>query len=1056
MPTSNFSQLQGAALVRAVLDASTEVAIIATDPAGLITVFNTGAERMLGYSAAEMVGRQTPAVFHLEPEVFEHGRALSEELGRPVAGFEAFVARARAGTQETREWTYVRKDGAHLTVALSVTALRNPQGEVTGFLGVASDVTEKRRTLGALAESESRYRDIFENASDLIQSIGPDGCIQYVNQAWTSALGYSASEARGKSIWDIVHPESRAHCELSMRELFEGKPVGLVQAQFVARDGHVLDVEGHVSCRFEHGRPVATRGIFRDVSERESRQRALAVEHAAAVVMAEAPSAREAIPRFLKATCYLLGCRAGAWWTPDPQHATLRCKEFHSNAGPELRDFEEATRNLTLSRGVGLPGRVLTTLSPVWIRDLSADDNFPRAPHARTAGIATGFAFPVHHGERLWGVMEFYSNVIEQRGQALMMMCESLGRQFGQFLQHKADEEALAGANALMAAIVNNAVDGILTIDSTGTVETCNAAAERIFGRAASEVVGRNVKLLMPEPYHSEHDGYLERYLRTGDPRVIGIGREVSGRRGDGTEFPMELSVSEVAIAGRRVFAGLVRDITERKHVERMKNEFISTVSHELRTPLTSIRGSLGLLAGGLGGQLSEKARSLLDIGVQNCERLVRLVSDMLDIEKIASGKMSFEMRPHELRPLLEQAAAASAGYADQHGVLVRVEAPDEPLAVSVDLDRFLQVVANLISNACKYSPRGGEVTLTAARTGAVMRVAVTDRGPGIPEAFRGRIFQRFAQADSSDARQKGGTGLGLNISKAIVERMGGQLDFETEPGVGTTFFFSLPCLPQAAVPVAALPAVSPASAARVLVCEDDPSIATVLAAMLAEQGYEVALAPTAAEALRLLEERPFDAMTLDLRLPDKDGFAFLKELRASERHRELKVIVVSAEADEYRKVVKGDAVLVSDWLGKPIDPARLVASIRRETDKGIARRARILHVEDDEGIAGVVGELLEETADVMPAGTLAEARALLAVEPFDLVLLDLGLPDGSGAELLAGLRNADGRSIPVVIFSAQEAAPAVTAQVDAALVKLRTPDRDLVEVVRSALRSRG
>lgn len=1047
---------QGSALFSAVLRAATEVSIIATDNEGLITVFNPGAERMLGYTAEEMVGKRTPAVFHLEAEVVDHGRALTRELGRPVEGFEAFVAHARAGAQETHEWTYVRKDGGHLSVSLSVTALRDEHGRQTGFLGVASDITERRRSLKALQDSEARYRDLFEKASDLIQSVSRDGRFEYVNQAWLRALGYSLPEVDGLTLWDVVHPESRKHCESIFGELFQGKPAGVVQACFRARDGRTIHVEGQVSCRFEDGLPVATRGIFRDVTERELRQQALAVEHAAAVILSEAATADAAIRRFLKATCYLLGCRAGAWWTLDDSGRTLGCSEFWSHGGPELQLFEEATRGLRFESGAGVPGKVLASRAPCWLPELTEELGFSRACQARACGIASGVAFPVCQGERLWGIFEFYSGSLELRDQGLLTAAEALSRQFGQFLEHRKSEAALADVSALMAAIVNNAVDGIITIDSQGAIETFNPAAERTFGYQASEVLGKNVKMLMPEPYRAEHDGYLSRYLQTGEARVIGIGREVSGRRADGSEFPLELGVSEVSVSGRRVFAGLVRDITERKNVERMKNEFISTVSHELRTPLTSIRGSLGLLAGGLAGQLSDRARVLLDVGVQNCERLVRLINDMLDLEKLSSGKMVFEMRRVEVQSLLRQASQASAGYAEQHGVQLCVTVPPEPISVWADADRLMQVMANLISNACKFSPRGEEVELSASHGDGAVRVAVSDRGPGIPEEFRGRIFQRFAQADSSDARQKSGTGLGLNISKVIVERLGGQIGFDTGLGGGTTFHFTLPSVEPAQA--AALPPGEPprAGAPRVLVCEDEPGIATVLAAMLAEQGFEVALAPTAAEALRLLNERAFDAMTLDLRLPDKDGFVFLRELRASGRHGDLKVIVVSAEADQRQAFVNGDAVLVSDWMGKPIDQARLLEAVRRETGGRAVRRSRILHVEDDPGIAEVVAEMLGELAEVVCAGSLAEARVRLSSGAFELVLLDLGLPDGSGTELLSELIGSDGQPLPVVIFSAQEAGASVTAQVKASLVKLRTPDRDLVKTVRDVLCARS
>jgi signal transduction histidine kinase len=245
-------------------------------------------------------------------------------------------------------------------------------------------------------------------------------------------------------------------------------------------------------------------------------------------------------------------------------------------------------------------------------------------------------------------------------------------------------------------------------------------------------------------------------------------------------------------------FISVARDLTERKKVEQMKNEFISTVSHELRTPVTSIRGSLGLLAGGVAGELTKQARELVDIATSNSERLILLINDILDIEKIESGKMRFNLGPVRLREVLDTALQANRGYAQRFGVelVLAGEAPD--ITVTADGDRLLQVLANLLSNAAKFSPAGGKVEVSAARRGDGVRVQVRDHGSGIPADFQDKIFGKFSQADSSDTRRLGGTGLGLSIAKAIVEKHGGTIGFETAPGAGTTFHFDLPLAPPA------------------------------------------------------------------------------------------------------------------------------------------------------------------------------------------------------------------------------------------------------------------
>jgi len=253
------------------------------------------------------------------------------------------------------------------------------------------------------------------------------------------------------------------------------------------------------------------------------------------------------------------------------------------------------------------------------------------------------------------------------------------------------------------------------------------------------------------------------------------------------------LSWRATAILDQELIYAAARDISERKKMEQMKDDFISVVSHELRTPLTSIRGSLGLILGGVAGELPEKARTLTEVAAKNSERLVRLVNDILDIEKIQSGTMAFRPIRVELMPLVEQSVESNRAYANLYDVDLQIVTVEPGARVRADTDRIQQVLANLLSNAAKHSPRGNAVEIRVERAGDWVRVSVTDHGRGIPPDFQARVFEKFAQADASSTRHKGGTGLGLTISKAIIERHGGQLWFETSQGEGTTFSFTLP-----------------------------------------------------------------------------------------------------------------------------------------------------------------------------------------------------------------------------------------------------------------------
>lgn len=229
------------------------------------------------------------------------------------------------------------------------------------------------------------------------------------------------------------------------------------------------------------------------------------------------------------------------------------------------------------------------------------------------------------------------------------------------------------------------------------------------------------------------------------------------------------------------------------ENLSHLKSSFISTVSHELRTPLTSIRGSLGLLAGGAVGGLPEQSRPLVDIAQKNTERLLLLINDILDMEKIESGKLTFDYNPVDVMTFLEQALEANIGYAEQHGVSIRIVAMEKDAKIYADSDRLMQVMNNLMSNAAKFSPKGSTVEIATIRHAGGIRISVTDHGPGIPEEFQAHLFEKFTQADSSSTRTKGGTGLGMSISREIVEKHSGKLRYITKKNIGTTFYFDLP-----------------------------------------------------------------------------------------------------------------------------------------------------------------------------------------------------------------------------------------------------------------------
>lgn len=331
--------------------------------------------------------------------------------------------------------------------------------------------------------------------------------------------------------------------------------------------------------------------------------------------------------------------------------------------------------------------------------------------------------------------------------------------------------------------ILDNIKDGIITINDDFIIESYNPSAEYIFGYSSSEIIGKKLDLLLPCGFYSkkkkDHISEDENY----------------GLKKDGQKFPIEIDVSKINFEDRNLILLVIRDITERKKIDKMKNEFISTVSHELRTPLTAIKGTLGLIIGGAFGVFPEKVINLINVANNNCTRLTNLINDILDLEKIKAGKYEFMYEELEINDIIDQSIALNQTYADQFAIKIRAVKNINKTFIKADKSRLLQIISNLFSNAVKFSNPGDEVTITTEIQQDEVRVSFNDNGIGIPEDAKYKIFQSFSQVDSSDTRSKGGTGLGLSICKILVEEMGGTIGFESTVGKGSTFFFTLPII---------------------------------------------------------------------------------------------------------------------------------------------------------------------------------------------------------------------------------------------------------------------
>jgi len=354
--------------------------------------------------------------------------------------------------------------------------------------------------------------------------------------------------------------------------------------------------------------------------------------------------------------------------------------------------------------------------------------------------------------------------------------------------QHIIDENNIKRQAKYTQAILDGAFDGIITINAQGIITSFNHAAEVIFGYSANQIIGNHLFKLLSE---QGNDQAFNPKRNFND--ILDVGQELRGLRKNGKEFEMELALSAIMNEEEISYVGVIRDISDRKYTDKLKNEFISTVSHELRTPLTSIAASLAIIESGNLGQLPEKIGNLIQIAKQNSLRLQNLINDLLDMDKLLSNKIEFDCKNFDAVIMVEKTLRANQYIADKHHIKFQIINAEANCHIFADEERTQQVLAHLLSNAAKFSNPHSIVDLSISRNADFVKVRVTDHGIGIAPEFKANIFSRFMQADSSSTRQKDGSGIGLAISKELIEKMDGKIGFTSSLGHGSSFYFELP-----------------------------------------------------------------------------------------------------------------------------------------------------------------------------------------------------------------------------------------------------------------------
>ena len=848
-------------------------------------------------------------------------------------------------------------------------AERDENGNPYYMAGSITDITETR----AAQEDQRLFRAALDEVADDLYMFDPDtlGLI-YMNQSAADEIGYSTDELARLTPLDFMPQYDETGFRAMIAPLIDrpGKTLTF-DTVHQRKDGSRFPAESrlyYIVPENHSPRFISTIRNITDFNRAESKnrlQRLLlekirSVQNSYITGARGDPIFRQLLDGFIEITNSEYGF-IGEIVGEDEGGPYLRTRQISKAAWTdEMRGlFEE---NVEFRRLDTLYGAVITGGEPIISNDPASD---PRAT-GLPAGHAPLHAFvgiPVKRGDAVIGMVGLanrdggYDESILQTIDPLLPTCASLFEAERTEQRRIYMENALRNSEQRANTVLNTVIDGIITIDEYGIVESYNNAAQGIFGYTADEVIGHNISMLMPEPHKSVHDSYMQRYRETGEAHIIGIGREVEGRRKDATVFPLDLAVNSVNIGGERKFTGVLRDISELKQAEQAlirtrdeaeqanlaKSRFLSSMSHELRTPLNAIMGFSQLIE--IDTEASDTnrkhARRIYSAG----RHLLELINDVLDLSKIESEHIDLSIENVALPELLAECFRLLESMLKKHRISIGHLCGDDAMIncnniqVRADATRLKQVLLNLLSNAIKYNSECGSVCVCCPPgPEGFHRICVTDTGPGIDTAKLADLFTPFNRLGAERSGIQG-TGIGLVITRRLVELMHGQISIDTKSGKGTTFFVDLPVADdearheattggESAEPGAILD--MPRTKGRVLVAEDNRMNQELIALQLEMLGLDADVADNGEDALKLAVSNRYDLLLTDIHMPDMDGYELTRSLRSSDvaHVRDMIIIAITANAsgDEKNRCLTCG---MNDYLSKPVEIVRLRQVIR-------------------------------------------------------------------------------------------------------------------------------